>query len=551
MRTDGRFARAVAVALSLYVLVSVVRRMRYGIDFTDEAFYIAMPLRFALGDKPFVDELNLTQTAALILYPFVKAYVSLVGSTKGIFFFVRVLYVVLLAVVGRSLLELGAAVRLPLPAAIVVSATALCYVPYGLPGLGYNVLGAAFLALGCLTAARASLLRSSSTPKLGRDPMFWAGASCAAAACAYPSLVLAAIVAGIAVFATTTRERLRTLARYVSGGLAFAALVAPVFLLAGPTRVREAVYYTSQAFPTEPGHLWKIIAEFEAQHPQLWKVAALVAFAIAIARRWPTLGLACVPFLPAMLRGSAIAPYMANMAYVSVLAVLGPLFGFALRDARTARALMLVAWLPCAVGGLATAWSSTNGVVASAIGAYGAALASALMMAIWIVDTAQRCRLTFLRPVAAFLPAVLTLELRDLVVEERAIYRDAARPYLTARVTSGPYKGLFTTPSKKAYLDAMARDIATYARGDRVLFFYDFPAGYLIAQKRPLAASAWIFPLARRADIDAQHVRREASSGELIVRVDPGGAPLPIDGVISEIGRPIARRNGYELYIVR
>ncbi len=39
-------------------------RLFYGVDFTDEAWYVAVPYRFVLGGTPYVDELSVPQTTA-------------------------------------------------------------------------------------------------------------------------------------------------------------------------------------------------------------------------------------------------------------------------------------------------------------------------------------------------------------------------------------------------------------------------------------------------------------------------------------------------------
>src|SRR5271154_313747 len=76
-------------------------RLYYGVDFTDEAWYVAVPYRFVLGGRPYVDELSVPQTsAAVVLYP------ALAGRT-GLVLFVRQLhFLVALAAGGAVALSL-------------------------------------------------------------------------------------------------------------------------------------------------------------------------------------------------------------------------------------------------------------------------------------------------------------------------------------------------------------------------------------------------------------------------------------------------------------
>ena len=50
------FEVVIALGVVLAVFFLTWRRLFFGVDFTDEAFYIALPYRFALGDIPLKDE---------------------------------------------------------------------------------------------------------------------------------------------------------------------------------------------------------------------------------------------------------------------------------------------------------------------------------------------------------------------------------------------------------------------------------------------------------------------------------------------------------------
>ena len=77
------------IAVGAVVVALLIRRLRFGVDLTDEAFYVAMPYRFFVGDQPFVDEILIQQTAALMSYPLVAGFVETTGGTDGIVLFLR------------------------------------------------------------------------------------------------------------------------------------------------------------------------------------------------------------------------------------------------------------------------------------------------------------------------------------------------------------------------------------------------------------------------------------------------------------------------------
>jgi hypothetical protein len=126
-------------------------RLYYGIDFTDESYYVAVPFRLVLGARPFVDETAVAQQlAAILIYPFVRAYYAVAGQT-GIVLFLRHLQflfslTVALAVVFalRSVLETRRAV--------LVGLAVVAFVPFNIHSLSYNTLGGGLFTAGCSSA---------------------------------------------------------------------------------------------------------------------------------------------------------------------------------------------------------------------------------------------------------------------------------------------------------------------------------------------------------------------------------------------------------------
>ena len=72
----------VGVSSGIFCLVALALsfRLRYGIDLSDESFYVALPYAFNLGHRPIADELSLHQFAALLLVLPVKIFLAVVGS---------------------------------------------------------------------------------------------------------------------------------------------------------------------------------------------------------------------------------------------------------------------------------------------------------------------------------------------------------------------------------------------------------------------------------------------------------------------------------------
>lgn len=552
MLARGVVTRVLATILCLGVVAVMLWRIRHGIDYTDEAFYVAMPVRFALGDRPFSDELNVTQTAALLLYPFVKVYTAIVGSATGIILFVRMLFLLFFGLVGWSVYAL-AATRVPRPAAMLLGAACICFIPYGIASLGYNTISMGLLTLGLFVSAR-WLLAPGPARSVLRAPLLWAGFAHGAASFAYPTVTLAAVTTALAIFLLASGQRLRATLLYIAGGLGFGVVVSPYLLSAGVAQLRQVFTYTGgEAQLSSANNLSLLLTKFLALQPQLPFGAVVILLAIVVSRRWPTLIALGLPFVPLLARGSLLTGPQASIGYVGCFALFAPLLCLGLRDARTARVLALGIALPSMVAGAALSFTSGNGVPASGVGLFPAAVLAAVVLTIFLHETARRWRLPLPSSALVLLcPAVFVWMLLTHVRADDAYYRDARLPELTARIDFGPFKGLYTTPERKAALGALSADILAHIHGDRALFFYDFPAGYLIAFRRPLAGSVWPFALPSRMEPDARFFREHAKSGELVFRDGPqAGGRTPLDRDVAARCDLIANRGYYSLYVVR
>jgi hypothetical protein len=169
-----------------------------------------------------------------------------------------------------------------------------------------------------------------------------------------------------------------------------------------------------------------------------------------------------------------------------------------------ARDLMRWVWIPSFVGGLATAWSSSNGAANACIGAFPAALASVALMQLALREAAAPHR--HVRP--ALQGLVLAVPLLVIAPLLQGGYADfygepVQLPRLTERVLSGPFKQIRTTPERRSLVEDFARIGASLiGPRDRILVFNDFPAGYLLAGVRPATNSIWLPPASSGARPD-------------------------------------------------
>jgi hypothetical protein len=549
MKSRERVALALAAVMSLVALSVLVWRVQRGIDFTDEAFHVALPMRFALGDRPFVDELNLAQTAGLLIYPLVKLHM-LVRGTTGIFLFLRIVYVVFFFGVALCVFRL-ARTKLPTHAALLAAAAYLPFIPYGSPALSYNTLGCGLLTAGLCVTTRALLARDEA-PTLLRDPFYWGGLLLGASAFAYPTLVSSAVIAAAAVFLLARGNRIRSTIRTALGGVTFALIVSPVFLRAGGHAIREMLAYSTGIMTLSTSKAPILWRAFLGQHPELVMTFGGVAIALALSRRWPVAAALLVPVVPFLARETSVTGILTSLGFVASVALLAPLFALALRDSRFGITLLVGVWLPSMSAGAALAWSSGNGAVAAGVGLYPAAIVGVVLMTTWIFELTRTIPLGTVRLVFGFAPVVHLYVMTKLLAADDAVYRDASVPELTARITEGPYKGLLTSPSRRASLVATSRTILSLATSRRTVFYYDFPAGYLITQTRPVVPSAWMFAIEPRMSTDARVFSERAQPGDVVFHLGATLNPAnPLDRAVSSRASPLGYHDAFSVWVVR
>ena len=139
-------ARFIVFGVSAIIL-AMYFRLFFGVDTSDEGFSLTMSYLFSQGGQPFINEWTAQQGAAVIFAPFVKIYISLIGSTDGLVLFGRHSYFVLSATASWKIWRLcrhyTTSVTALFPAILPI-----IFHPGGIPNINYNSLGALSWLLG-------------------------------------------------------------------------------------------------------------------------------------------------------------------------------------------------------------------------------------------------------------------------------------------------------------------------------------------------------------------------------------------------------------------
>jgi hypothetical protein len=456
-------------------------RLWYGVDLTDESFYVVLPYRFARGAQPFVDETTVAQQAGLLVTPFVWVWNELVG-VDAVVLFVRHLQFLFSLLVGAAAFVSLRGVLRDRSIVLLAAVCAVVFAPFDIHSLSYNTLGSGLFTAGLLLAYRGR----------GRWVVV-AGVCHGLAVFAYPSL---AVPVAVAFLARLALARSRWRGEVLEFGLpALGVAVAAMGAVVGSAGVHAVVtgYHRSSDYLGHAGSAGKLADVFHHQWTALhfWYLVlpalALLGVVWRVRRRLAPLVLVALPFLVVpVAAGHVLDSYTGTLEYVAHYGALAlPLLAVVWRRAE-ARRLFTAVWVPAFVAGLATAYSSNNGGVNFGVGFFPAVFVMTVFL-VWALEDSTGGELVLVP--ALVVPALL-------VVLGWQVYRDGPVSSLTTTVSSGPYAGLQTSLNKALFLGEMTRDLDRVGKSCRIVFFKDFPGGYLLSHSRPDTNSAWIATVA-------------------------------------------------------
>jgi hypothetical protein len=195
-------------------------RLFYGVDFTDEAYYVEIPYRFVLGARPFIDETTPSQQgAAMLAYPIFAAYHAIAG-VAGVILFARELHLLFSCFVGACVfvgLRPYARNQRGSPSFI----DPIAFVPFNLHDLSYNNLASGFVTAGCFLG-----LRCLATKQLSSAAA--AGLAHGLGIFVYPTLIAPALAYALIFLRLSAPPRRHVLVAYASAALLPVAVLAAV-----------------------------------------------------------------------------------------------------------------------------------------------------------------------------------------------------------------------------------------------------------------------------------------------------------------------------------
>jgi len=508
----------VLLGLTVYGLL----RIRLGLDLTDEGFYLSAPLRYALGDLPFRDEIsNPLRMFDILLWPIFSAFPSIT------------LYQARLLGLGLHLAGLTATVfllRRYAPVyfvALAGGAAAFSYEWLWAPS--YNLMGPAFITLGaCVWLAAWRIHRGSASLILGilSGLAFSAG-----------FLSFFPFLAVLPVFLVVMGKELRKKAPPVEP-LRSTALVGGTIVLVG--LIGGLVLYFTGLIEYWLESLSLLVSSQQAVKPFSERIPE---FLLQLLFCFPLSGImgAVITAAGLLLLGRPIAPRPARIVIVNTIAACllvvimlnypasGPRWeqfpsshlifsaGLAfhctalflwvrfrdafLVDSEKSREWIFVwavlFWVS-AITGLIHALSSTNGFINifysmtlwTALGAAGLYYSMTTYGVMKGMSKLKAERIT-----AGLLLAVITpFTFLGLVSGYQEVYRDQPPHQLIAKFNAPKLHGIISTPDRVTAVEDLLNFLSTKLnRGDILLAYDSIPLLYFLTDTRPALNHTWTY----------------------------------------------------------
>ena len=470
-------------------------RCFYGVNTTDEAYYIGTVYRLWLGDGMLCDEWNPTQQmCSFWLYPFYALFRLIIGSNNGMILAFRLLYIAfqlfITCYLYKRLRVFG--YKSLFPVFFYLLSTA-----FNINSLSYNTMAnAAFISL---------LVTLITMEEADWKNCVILGIFASILVMANPYVVFAYVVYGIAsVFVTVWgRKKQKIIPISISFKTYFrmsftAAIVLIIFLVftfwhATLERIVENLPY--------------IIGDQEHVHSLKDKISSYFRYF-----RKYYLGCSVVPLLTSVValfdkkriaRGKiyvivallAIVPYMIYRGlisdYVPVNLVTIPICFLGLVvyivTKKKNQKLFYVWYLPAMFYPVIVQITSNTGPLAVSAGFMTAGAAALLLTILWIQEQETK-------PIKVLIYCILILQMfMMLYLRTTYVWGDDVLPKLTTKVERGVAKGIYTTEETARYYEEMYDDIDTLniTDEDGFLVIGSEPMLYLYADCKVASYSTW------------------------------------------------------------
>lgn len=503
----------VAAVCFLAALAFLLWKAPHGIISLDESFYVNVPYRLWQGDGILVHEWHPGQLFGFLLLPALSLFLSVNGSTDGIFLFYRLLFIAV-QFIGALYIYIKLRRFQPL-GALLASLALMLYAPLQIMAPSYNTLGILMLSASCATMLTEQQINISA-PLSG---LLFAGAVLCC-----PYLVLVYLVYSVAALIPYIRKKLGIHAFCIGYWLRFTAgcaLLAGAFLIfvlsrcelselfAAIPQILNDPEHPSQSFGTI---IYKYIESIYGNF-YFSNYSHIIIFSLCIPLLAIIMGLdkkrvehRLFYIIPAMIITAAFfVYYIFNDRTVNFLMfplnILG-FFSYFLLKKKDIRPFILL-FLPGVMYSFCIHLASNLGLMSIGSALTVSGFASAIYIVCLFHELLEDKHL-FCQLVSLGLLAALVLQLSVLTYfRGRYTTWDGETTQLSVIIEEGPQKGLITRPQKAAHYYSLLEETSPVREcdGQTTLYLFTDTHLYLLDSKRCGSFSTWTSYVHPEADM--------------------------------------------------
>ncbi len=510
-------------------------RLYFGINFTDESYYIALPYRFILGNVPIKDEYSICQFAGIILYPFYYIYLKLNHSTDAIVLFARHLYFIFYGILTLCCYQTFKN-KIGWGLALLTASICLAFTFCNIAGLSYNSLAIFFLTLGCL--CNFILFENANKTHY----YFLSGICFSLTTFVYPPLL---IIALLSMFILCRNDWRYTLNHFTLGTIPVLTVVILLIQHTGITAINHIYQYLHNTgyIDHHYNHALELYNTWKTYTPdKILLFSLLIVYLLTYRIQKSNSLLADYKYLNRVKSKNiykivALAiPITLIVSYLLQehghsqppvwwdpitdcytllinICLLAPFYIFLLPNRQYYKHLFITIWFPSFIAGIVTVFASANSIANSLIGLFPALIASIIIIG---QATKLLCNsLITSKSIGQYIhyvPHLFTMILLTILFVNKYSFAYQDEPlsqitfnsisHLTLQIQQGPFKYLYTTPdlynANQSYYTDLNSVITDHNEINSMLIYPGFSAGYLYSHLTPATNSVWLFNMSNQ-----------------------------------------------------
>lgn len=462
----------------------------YDVSLSDESYFLALAYQIVLGYRPFVDEISMIQGAALITYPIVKIYHSILGNIDGLAIFTHHIYLCFTGVLAWMSYHLSRHF-LEKKTCLIIAMSFLFFPIAGYLNLGYYSLGLGCYILGAFLVAH--YLLQGEQRKL---VIFIAGICHSIAALCLPFLLLAVLPFALVVWWLPKKDKWILTFIYCISGLGFGALLMVSYGIYPSDLINS--YYAMQTELPQYGmdkyrvqifHYFTLWWQFLS-----FKITCLVFLLLFL---W---GMKKFPSNTVIITLLSIHPILFYInrgifgglnidGHVLYMGLLAPIFYLNLGEKTKAKIFMFTIWVPVFCSAILSSFFSLSYLHNAGTAMIGGAFVSTVFLFLLATEKVDKKYPLLTKWVPIFAQGMFLVA---------CLY---AGPFSPPRmdmlksltlIKEGPFAGILTSEKKAKRIQQFSNDIGRYEKPNRYIIFHPcFPGGYLLSNMRTAGYSIW------------------------------------------------------------